>query len=93
MLALARLGLRDFDVRANHPHADRAADRSDEKKKPSAHAVDQEDQEDQRKDSLDDSEDAGGEQARVCACDTDTVEDGRAVVVDSIDTGPVLPKE
>ena len=37
------------------------------------------------KGGLDDTEDAGGEEAGVCASDADTAEYGRTVVIDGVD--------
>lgn len=55
--------------------------------------VDEVEQPEERDDGLDNTEDAGGEKAGVSAGDADTLEDSRAVVVDSVDTRAVLPQE
>ena len=34
---------------------------------------------------LDNTKDAGGEEAGVCACDADAAKDGRAIVIDGVD--------
>lgn len=43
--------------------------------------------------SLDNSKDTSGQEAGVCTSDTDALENCRAVVVDGVDTGSVLPEE
>lgn len=48
---------------------------------------------DEGQNGLDNTKDAGGEQAGVGTADAEGVEDSRAVVVDGVDAGTVLPEK
>ena len=82
-----------LDVRPHNPHADGPSCRSDQQQQPSAHAVDQVEQPDDGHHRLDHAEDARGQKAGAVAFQPDALEHGRAVVVDGVDAGPVLPEE
>ena len=83
----------DLDVRADDPHADRATSSADHKKLGAAEVVDEIHEPDESDNSLDNTEETGGEETSVGTSDTNRLEDGGRVVVDGVDTGAVLPEE
>lgn len=74
-------GIGDGNVGTNIPQAQWAANSADDEKKSSTEMVNQVKKPNECNSGLDNSKDASGEQAGVCAGDTNRAEDGRGVVV------------
>lgn len=82
-----------LDICPNHPQADRATQTPDKKKHPSSHTINQVEKPDECRDRLDDTKNTGSKQSAVVAFQANTLEDSGTVVIDRVDTGPVLPEE
>lgn len=93
VVALVVGRVHDFDVCTHNPHADGSAGGTDQQQQPAADVVDKVQQPDDCHYSLDHAEDARGQKAGAVAFQPDALEHGRAVVVDGVDAGPVLPEE
>jgi hypothetical protein len=77
----------NLNVGANEPHAKRATNSSNHEEKTTTKVVNENKDPDERQGSLDHAKDTGGEEASACTGDADALKDGRAVVVDGIDSG------
>ena len=84
------LGIGNFDVGADEPHAQASADGANQKESATAEMVDQVQQPDKGDDGLDYSEDARGQESRVGTGDADAPEHGRGIVVDRVDSAQGL---
>lgn len=82
----------NVDVGTNSIHAGGSADGTTEEELTTSELINQKEQPDNGEDSLDDTKDTI-ENTLSVASNTKTGEDSRAVVVDGVDTGRVLPEE
>lgn len=88
-----RGGVGDLDVGTDDPETDGTTKSTDQEQVATTDTVNQVQKPDKGNDSLDDTEDTGGEHASVGTSDTNALEDGRGVVVDGVDTRAVLPEK
>lgn len=81
------------DVSADNPHAARASQRTNHEQVATAQLINEDEEPNEGQDSLDNTKETCGEEAGVGSLDTDRLENGRAVVVDGVDTRAVLEQE
>lgn len=79
------------NVGSNDEHADCTTSGTDHQKLPATKVIDQKQDPDEGHDGLDHSEDASGEERSTGAANANGCEHFRRVVVDSVDSGAVLP--
>jgi hypothetical protein len=86
-------GIGDGNVATDIPEAQRATNSTNEQHGPTAEVVDEDGDPNKSENSLDDTEDTGGEETGVGAADAEGAEDGGGIVVDGVDARAVLPEE
>lgn len=81
------LGVGDLDVCTNKVHGECTTSSTNHEEVSSTHVVNKNHEPDKGQSSLDNTKDTRGEEAGVCSGNADRFEDGRAVVVDGVDSG------
>lgn len=84
-------GLCNLDICADNPHAHRATQRTANEQVTSSDAVDQVQDPHNRDGGLDTAKQTRCQQRSIGACNANALEDSRAVVVDGVDAGSILP--